>query len=105
MKLTAETTIRDEADRLWHLTQEPQPHARWDLRFTDIRYLPKSDPDKPQRFGYVTKLAGRIKVEGWGETVAHLDGRGSRLRWCRLGGCGQGLWSPTPGTSGTRARA
>jgi len=32
MKLTAETTIRDEADRLWHLTQEPRQHARWDLR-------------------------------------------------------------------------
>ena len=81
MKLTSETTIRDEADRLWHLTQEPRQHARWDLRFMDIRYLPKSDPDEPQRFAYVTKLAGRIKVEGWGETVAQRDGRGSRLRF------------------------
>ncbi len=81
MKLTAETTIRDEDAKLWHLTQEPHHHARWDLRFTDIAYLPKSEPDEAQRFAYVTKLAGRIKVEGWGETVAQRDGRGSRLRF------------------------
>ena len=32
-----ETTVRCPADRLWHLTQAPDLHPRWDLRFSSIR--------------------------------------------------------------------
>ncbi|MCH8852095.1 MAG: DoxX-like family protein [Planctomycetes bacterium] len=109
MKLTAETTIRDEDDKLWNLTQEPHQHARWDLRFTDISYLPKSEPDEVQRFAYVTKLAGRIKVEGWGETVAERENRGSRLRfgsddWKSLIREGAGFWAYQKNANGVNFR-
>jgi uncharacterized membrane protein YphA (DoxX/SURF4 family) len=97
MKLTAETTIRCEVDRLWHLTQEPHNHVRWDARFTDIRFLPKSNPDDVQRFAYITNLRGGLKIAGWGETVARHEGRGSRLRfgsddWKSLIREGSGFW-------------
>ena len=109
MKLTAETTIRDEDAKLWHLTQEPQYHARWDLRFTDISYLSKSEPDEVQRFAYVTKIAGRIKVEGWGETVAERENRGSRLRfgsddWKSLIREGAGFWAYQKNANGVNFR-
>jgi uncharacterized membrane protein YphA (DoxX/SURF4 family) len=109
MKLTAETTIRDKDDKLWQLTQEPQNHARWDLRFTDISYLPKAEPDDVQRFAYVTKLAGRIKVEGWGETIAEREDRGSRLRfgsddWKSLIREGAGFWAYQKNPNGVNFR-
>lgn len=109
MKITAETTIRDEDAKLWHRTQEPQHHARWDLRFTDISYLPKAEPGEVQRFAYVTKIAGLIKVEGWGETVAERENRGSRLRfgsddWKSLIREGAGFWAYQKNANGVNFR-
>jgi len=55
---------------LWTNTQEPSIHQQWDLRFTEIEYLPKNDPTDPQKFLYSTKVGFGIKVEGFGESVA-----------------------------------
>jgi uncharacterized membrane protein YphA (DoxX/SURF4 family) len=81
MKLTAETTIRGDAETIWRLTQTPDQHVRWDARFTDIEYLPRTGPGTPQRFRYATRLGGGITIEGWGETIGQPDGRGSALRF------------------------
>jgi len=48
--------IDGPVDRLWQLTQTPDLHRQWDLRFTDIRYLPRPDPAQPQRFLYATRI-------------------------------------------------
>src|ERR1051326_9186833 len=81
MKLTAEIEIRGDPERLWELTQTPEQHARWDVRFTDIEYLPKTGAGAPQRFRYATRIGGGLAIEGWGETVGQKDGRGSALRF------------------------
>lgn len=79
--LTAETRVKGNGDELRQRTQEPGQHVRWDLRFTDIDYLPRVTPDNPQRFRYATRIGGGLRIEGWGETVAERGGRGSSLRF------------------------
>lgn len=68
--LYIETKIKCEFDTLWTNTQEPSIHQQWDLRFTEIKYLPKNDPTDPQKFLYSTKVGFGIKVNGIGESVA-----------------------------------
>jgi hypothetical protein len=55
---------------LWTHTQDPATHQQWDLRFTEIKYLPKDNPTDPQKFLYSTKIGFGIKVNGIGESVA-----------------------------------
>lgn len=38
-----EIFLRAPLKEVWRLTQEPTGHQRWDLRFTEIRYLPRPD--------------------------------------------------------------
>jgi len=57
-------------DDLWTKTQEPSLHQEWDLRFSEISYLPKNDPTDPQKFLYSTKIGFGIEVNGIGESVA-----------------------------------
>jgi hypothetical protein len=49
MGIYVEVPIRASMEELWEKTQNPQLHQRWDLRFTQIEYLPRKD-DEPQRF-------------------------------------------------------
>lgn len=73
-----ETRVRGDLEDLWRLTQTPEEHERWDLRFTDIEYLPKADEAEPQRFRYATRIGFGMRIEGAGETVGSRDGPGSR---------------------------
>jgi len=68
--LYIETKIKCDLDTLWAHTQKPETHQQWDLRFTEIKYLPKSNPTEPQKFLYSTKIGFGIKVNGIGESVA-----------------------------------
>lgn len=63
-------TIQSDLDTVWHRTQTPDIHERWDLRFSTIEYLPKADPEAPQRFRYATRIGLGLTVEGWGESIA-----------------------------------
>ncbi|MDB5324014.1 MAG: hypothetical protein JWN40_5645 [Phycisphaerales bacterium] len=64
--------IRAPLDRIWRLTQTPDLHQQWDLRFSEIRYLPRPDPTQPQRFLYSTRI-GLLHIRGEGETVGEHD--------------------------------
>jgi len=68
--LYIETKINCDLDTLWTYTQDPATHQQWDLRFTEIKYLPKENPADPQKFLYSTKIGLGIKVNGIGENVA-----------------------------------
>jgi hypothetical protein len=68
--LYIETKVNCDFDTLWTNTQDPSIHQQWDLRFTEIEYLPKNDPTDPQKFLYSTKVGFGIKVDGIGESVA-----------------------------------
>lgn len=68
--LYIETQIKCDLDTLWTKTQEPSVHQQWDLRFSEISYLPKNDSTDPQKFQYSTKIGFGIKLNGIGESVA-----------------------------------
>jgi hypothetical protein len=51
-----EIAIRAPLYEIWRLSQSPDLHQRWDLRFTRIPYLPRPDPAQPQRFLYVADV-------------------------------------------------
>src|SRR5205809_7731344 len=80
MKLTAETLIKSDRETVWRLSQTPLLHARWDLRFTDIEYLPRESAAEPQRFRYATRIGFGLAVKGWGETIGDPERSTSALR-------------------------
>lgn len=69
--LYIETLIKGDLAAVWKHTQTPEIHQQWDLRFTDIEYLPKNKKDDLQRFDYQTQIGFGLKVSGKGESVAH----------------------------------
>jgi hypothetical protein len=76
MGIYVETLISCSIDELWDKTQTPELHERWDLRFTEICYLPRPDPDLPQQFAYKTRLGFGVEIAGMGETVGtHVNAR------------------------------
>src|SRR5712691_5848194 len=42
MSIYVEILIRAPMDALWAHTQTPELHERWDLRFSEIAYVPRS---------------------------------------------------------------
>lgn len=68
--LYIEAKIKCDLDTLWTNTQDPSIHQQWDLRFSEITYLPKDSPTEAQKFLYSTKIGFGIKVNGIGESVA-----------------------------------
>ena len=107
--LYVETTIDTTLDELWEKSQDPAMHQRWDLRFSEISYLPK-EADGKQRFVYASRVAG-IRVDGVGESLAERyrpDGASSSsLRFwsdhpLALILEGSGFWRYEPTSSGVR---
>ncbi|WP_049821351.1 hypothetical protein [Kineococcus radiotolerans] len=112
--LYVETLVRCEADRLWHLTQAPDLHPRWDLRFSSIQPTVR-DADGHQHFTYALVLphprAALLTVTGTGVSVGQrrdAAGRGtSALRFRPHGvlsplGEGAGYWRYVPTEHGVR---
>ncbi len=106
-----ETLIQASIEDVWRYTQTPELHARWDLRFTDIRYLPHSDPAAPLQFRYETRLGFGLRIQGEGETVAAREDssrvRTSSLRFWSddpksLIRVGSGYWQYIPTDDGVR---
>ena len=71
MGIYVEIQIRGSMDELWAKTQLPEIHQRWDLRFSEITYLPL-EPGQPQQFIYETRIGG-MKVAGGGESTGTRD--------------------------------
>ena len=69
MSIFVEMDVRAGIEDLWSLTQDPGQHQRWDLRFSEIEYLPKASDDEPQRFLYRTRIGGGLDIAGEGESV------------------------------------
>src|SRR5205823_8033662 len=106
-----EIFIRSSIEEVWRLTQTPEQHERWDLRFTSIEYLPRACPEKPQRFRYTTRIGLGITIAGEGETVGESNGtdgkRSSALKFWSddsksLIRRGSGYWSYVPTQDGVR---
>jgi DoxX-like family len=106
-----EILIRGEIDELWRLTQTPELHQPWDLRFTNITYLPRTSQAEPQRFKYSTRIGFGLKISGEGESTGSREdttgGRTSALRfWSAdpksLIEKGSGYWKYIPTDDGVR---
>jgi hypothetical protein len=111
MSIYVEIRMRGSMEELWRLTQMPDVHARWDLRFTEIEYLPRPDESLPQRFLYRTRIGFGLAIAGEGETVGSRDDE----RGCRTSALkfwsddprsliheGSGYWQYVPTEDGIR---
>ncbi|MEU6669886.1 hypothetical protein [Streptomyces sp. NPDC046727] len=110
MGLYIEARIRADLDELWARTQDPARHQRWDLRFTEIDYLPRAEGE-PQRFRYATRVLPFLTVAGTGISAGEKerpDGtRTSALRFASphplsLLAEGSGYWRYVPAADGVR---
>lgn len=73
MSIYVEILLRVPMDAVWLHTQTPELHERWDLRFSTIEYLPRTDHDSPQRFRYTTRIGLGLEASGEGETTGQRD--------------------------------
>jgi hypothetical protein len=110
MSIYVEIRIRGSIDELWHRTQDPALHQRWDLRFSEIDYLPREAP-APQRFRYATRLGRGLRVCGEGESEGgRADGDGERVSALKFWSDdpkslirqGSGYWRYVPTADGIR---
>lgn len=111
MAVYVEIFIRAPMETLWDHTQKPELHERWDLRFSRIRYLAKTNEDDPQRFLYATRIGFGLEVTGEGESVGErnlMDGsRTSALKFSSADPRsiileGSGYWKYIPSANGIR---
>ncbi len=79
MGIYVEIHIQGDIDELWQKTQQPDLHQQWDLRFTDIEYLPRPDPAQPQRFLYATRIGFGLGIRGAGESTGSQEHAGQRV--------------------------
>lgn len=63
-----ELDIAADMEVLWEHTQNPLLHQQWDLRFTEIDYLPRETAEEPQRFLYRTRIGFGLDISGTGKT-------------------------------------
>lgn len=110
MSIYVETRVHGRLEDLWQRTQDPVLHKRWDLRFSEIDYLPR-DGDEPQRFRYETRIGFGLRIRGEGESTGTRDSvageRTSALRFWSddpksLIREGSGYWRYVPTADGVR---
>ena len=111
MGIYVEIRVRAPMSALWEHTQNPTLHERWDLRFSTIDYLPKTQPGDPQRFRYATRLGLGLEVAGEGESTGDSDrADGSRVSALKFWSAdllalireGGGYWQYIPTADGIR---
>ncbi|WP_409047783.1 SRPBCC family protein [Microbacterium sp. HA-8] len=104
-----ETTICADVDAVWRATQDPRAHVRWDVRFTRIMPVDKTQ-DGATRFTYERRVPGHV-VRGTGVSIGEHDRpdgtRTSALRFHtrdRMSPIrsGRGYWRYVPVEGGTR---
>ncbi len=90
----------------------PELHERWDLRFSEIAYVPRSIETEPQRFRYATRIGFGLEVAGEGESVGQRDlANGSRSSALKFSSAdrrsiireGSGYWKYIPTADGIRS--
>src|SRR4051812_41592462 len=105
-----EIEMRSSIDALWEKTQVPALHERWDLRFTEIKYLPRPNLSVPQQFLYATRIGFGMKISGRGETQGTQEHDGSKTSALKFWSDdpksliheGTGYWKYIPTKNGIR---
>jgi hypothetical protein len=100
-----ETAIKTDIAALWNCTQTPELHQKWDLRFSEISYLPRQNEAEPQKFLYRTRIGFGLAISGTGETNSSIQAAtGERISTLRFGSeqpvslirRGGGYWKYSP---------
>ena len=111
MSIYVEIRIRGSIDDLWRRTQEPDLHERWDLRFSEIVYLPRPHETAPQRFSYATRIGFGLRIRGEGESEgSRANASGERVSALKFWSGdakslileGSGYWRYVPTSDGVR---
>ena len=110
MEIYVEINIDSPIENLWAKTQTPELHERWDLRFTDIEYLPRAGESEPQQFVYSTRIGFGLNISGKGETVGSQEIDGSRTSALKFWSddpkslirAGSGYWQYVPTQDGIK---
>ncbi|HYV21380.1 MAG TPA: DoxX-like family protein [Candidatus Bathyarchaeia archaeon] len=105
-----ERFISASMDALWNATQSPKVHERWDLRFSEISYIPRAAETEPQRFLYATRIGFGMRITGAGESVGTAERNGDRTSALRFWSDdrkslirkGSGYWRYAPTEAGIR---
>ncbi|CAM3362782.1 DoxX-like family protein [Marinicrinis lubricantis] len=80
-----EIDIDSDMDTIWNRTQHPEEHVRWDLRFSEIHYLPREE-GMLQSFLYRTRIGFGLNISGTGETSgSHMRDSGERTSTLKFG--------------------
>jgi len=105
-----EIPIHGSMEELWEKTQNRALHQRWDLRFTQIEYVPRK-ADEAQKFLYRARIGFGLNVDGEGESTGCKDGdqgaRTSSLKFWSddaksLIRAGSGYWKYVPNRNSIR---
>jgi hypothetical protein len=111
MSIYVEIRIRGEIDDLWQRTQQPDLHERWDLRFSEIVYLPRANETTPQQFRYSTRIGVGLRIDGEGESEgSRVSAAGERVSALKFWSHdpksliveGSGYWRYVPTADGIR---
>lgn len=111
MGIYVEILIRAPMEVLWQHTQQPELHQVWDVRFSEITYLPRGNEHEPQHFLYATRIGLGLPISGEGESVGQRDlpdgSRSSALKFSSndrrsLIRQGSGYWKYIPTADGIR---
>lgn len=107
--LYIEAHIRASLERVWELSQDPQKHPRWDLRFS--RIIPIDEDEQHQlRFRYEFRLPLHT-IKGTGTSLGHRErGDGQATSVLKFDtadalspiGRGSGYWRYIPSHNGVR---
>ena len=105
-----ERLINAPIEALWNATQTPDVHEKWDIRFTEICYLPRAADTELQRFLYATRIGFGMRIAGEGESVGQAERNGDRTSALRFWSDdrkslitkGSGYWRYAPSPGGTR---
>lgn len=107
--LYVEIRIRTAMERVWELSQDPEAHPRWDLRFSRI-FAVDRDEKGQVRFRYEFRLPLHT-IKGTGTSLGHrhrADGQATSVLkfdtadWLSPIGPGSGYWRYIPTDDGLR---
>jgi hypothetical protein len=105
-KIVVEVIINAPVDVVWTRSQDPVQHVAWDIRFTQIEYLPEKDARGFNLMDYRTNVALGIEVKGLGRYLHTTENEHSSFEfdsddWKSIITKGKGVWIYTPRPNGT----
>lgn len=105
-KIVVEAIIPAPVDIVWHRSQHPEDHVRWDIRFDVIRYHAEQDARGFHLMDYRTSVAFGITVCGIGRYLHSVPLQHSTFEfdsddWKSLIRHGRGIWLYKPCAHGT----